>query len=240
MFNPSNPFQRGNIRNLRIERSVRVVYDNDIHECDIHPKQKGWLDEQLLYAPCVILSDGAALIRNRKRAEGAQAPQRADEGVVCEVVYALVGELEERLIHIGDTSGQKAAHKLAQHLAFEAGFYSRAFEISAAHLTGKAHQYLAELARRGDASRFAFFAAFHIPQRPAIGVQLLHTPWTNNNLFARFGLSANALLQAHLTAGMPRDLADVLQRAALADVRFLIFDDEARTLEGLPVYERAA
>jgi hypothetical protein len=35
---------------------------------------------------------------------------------------------------------------------------------------------------------------------------------------------------------VPDDLVRVLEQAALADVRFLIFDCNAEALEGLPVY----
>ena len=81
------------------------------------------------------------------------------------------------------------------------------------------------------------FIAFRIPYSPAIGLKLIATPWTDENLRAVEGITAKRLMQEHRKKGMPESLVHVLHLAALADVRMLVFDADAQVLDGLPIYD---
>lgn len=48
---------------------------------------------------------------------------------------------------------------------------------------------------------------------------------------------AQSLHKEQMDAGVPPSLLTVIQLAAQADVRFLVFDPNAAILEGLPVYD---
>ncbi|MGX0936534.1 hypothetical protein ACUXQ2_002600 [Cupriavidus metallidurans] len=115
-------------------------------------------------------------------------------------------------------------------------FYGRCWEISTAHLTQDAWNYLANLADIATPTGFLFIA-FRIPYCPAIGVKLISIPWTDANLGQADGITSKQLRQEHLDNGLPVELADVLHLAGEADVRILIFDADAPVQEGLPVYE---
>ena len=78
------------------------------------------------------------------------------------------------------------------------------------------------------------FIVFRIPHSPAIGIKLLCTPWTAENLALAEGITAEQLRQEHRNQGMPEDLANILELAGQADVRILILDADAPVLEGLP------
>ena len=106
---------------------------------------------------------------------------------------------------------------------------------SAARLDAEAHRFLAELADIATPTLF-LFVAFRIPYSPAIGLKLIATPWTDENLRAVEGITAKRLMQEHRKeghAGIPR----ALHLAALADVRMLVFDADAQVLDGLPIYD---
>ena len=80
------------------------------------------------------------------------------------------------------------------------------------------------------------FIAFRIPYSPAVGVKLIATPWTDANVQQVEGITAEELRQEHRAKGMPESLVEVLHLAALADVRMLVFDADARILQGLTVF----
>lgn len=81
------------------------------------------------------------------------------------------------------------------------------------------------------------FVAFHIPCSIAVGVKLIATPWTSTNLLHVEGITAEQLRQEHLAQGVPPSLLEVLHQAAAADVRILILDGDAATLDGLALYQ---
>ena len=126
--------------------------------------------------------------------------------------------------------------QVVRRLHFETGYYSRCWEISSAHLDAEAHRFLAELADIATPTLF-LFVAFRIPYSPAIGLKLIATPWTDENLRAVEGITAKRLMQEHRKKGMPESLVHALHLAALADVRMLVFDADAQVLDGLPIYD---
>jgi len=239
-----NPFLRG-YWNLKIVRTLSISYEDGSPHVwrNIHPSQQHLCDAALVSSPCIITSDfavvrtgtepvGAALIAECDAAEGGSG-----EGMVGAVVYAIHGDdFDGRPVHIGDTYSAEAAREVVQRLSFETGYYSRCWEISSAHLDADAHRFLAELADIATPTLF-LFVAFRIPYGPAIGLKLIATPWTDENLRAVEGITAKRLMQEHRKKGMPESLMHVLHLAALADVRMLVFDADAQVLDGLPIYD---
>lgn len=231
----SNPFLRG-YRNLSIDRSVCITYEDDCPPVwrPLHPSQAHLPDDQVALFPCIFSNDFALIT------EGQDIPNDLDaqcqtEGVVRTVVYAVSGDDFGQPVHVGDTYSAEAAREVVRRLSFETGFYSRCWEISSVHLTPEAGRFLVELADIATPSGF-LFVAFRIPYSPAIGVKLIATPWTDANLQHVEGISANQLRQEHRAKGMPESLVEVLHLAALADVRMLVFDADARILQGLTVF----
>jgi hypothetical protein len=100
----------------------------------------------------------------------------------------------------------------------------------------EASRYLAKLADIDTPTRF-LFVAFRIPYSPAVGVKLIATPWTDENLQQVEGITAERLRREHRRKGMPESLGEVLHLFALADVRLLVFDSDAPVLNGLTLYD---
>ncbi|MCK9987926.1 MAG: hypothetical protein AzoDbin1_04398 [Azoarcus sp.] len=232
----SNPFLRG-YQNLSIDRSLCITCEDDGPPVwrPLHPSQAHLTDDQVARSPCIFSND-FALISEGQDIPDDMAVQCQTEGVVRTVVYAVSGDDFGQFVHVGDTYSAEAAREVVRRLSFETGFYSRCWEISSAHLTAEAGRFLAELADIATPSGF-LFVAFRIPYSPAIGVKLIATPWTDANLQLVEGITAEQLRQEHRTKGMPESLVEVLHRAALADVRMLVFDGDANVLDGFPLYE---
>lgn len=127
---------------------------------------------------------------------------------------------------------------MVHRLSFETGHYSRAWEISTAHLPEESMLYLEEWV-----SNFALrqtgllFELFTLPDCCGIGCKLIGTPWTDENLLNIEGNRYSSLRQEQLDAGTPEALVNVLYLAALADVRLLIFDPDAAVLDGLAIFD---
>ena len=236
MSSNSNLFLRG-YQNLRIDRSLCITYEDDCPPVwrPLHPSQAHLPDEQVALFPCVFNNDFALITEGQDMPEDLEA-QCQSEGVVRTVVYAVSGDDFGQPVHVGDTYSEEAAREVVRRLSFETGFYSRCWEISSAHLTAEAGRFLAELADIATPSGF-LFVAFRIPYSPAIGVKLIATPWTDDNLQRVEGITAARLREEHHKKGMPECLVEVLHLAALADVRMLVFDADAPILEGLTLYE---
>lgn len=231
-----NPFLRGYL-NLHINRMLVITYEDDCPPAwrPLHPSQASLSDEEVARFPCIFCDD-FALITEDRQIPGDLETQCQSEGIVRTVVYAIYDGATDQAVHVGDTYSQTAARKVVRQLSFETGHYSRCWEISSAHLTADAMRSLAEL-EEADTPPGLLFVPFHIPGSPAIGVKLIATPWTSANLQHIEGISAEQLRQEHLDKGLPESLVETLHQAALADVRILVFDADAPTLEGLPLYD---
>ncbi|MBV2205753.1 MAG: ABC transporter substrate-binding protein [Pseudomonas sp.] len=240
MDHPSNPFARG-YYGFKIRRLVVISYDERHPQTflPLRPSQAHLADDQVVYQACIFNDDFAVIT------EGQTVPPEVDDlcggsGAVQAVYHSIYGQtLDRGLIHMGDSYTLESAHEVARNLRFETGFYSRAWEISTAHITEASGRYLCELADIATPTGF-LFVAFRIPYSPAIGVKLIATPWTDESLMDIEGITADQLRQEHLSKGMPKDLANVLYLAGLADVRILIFDADAPVLDGLPLYDDEA
>lgn len=239
MCKKSNPFIRG-YWNLHIVRTLSVSYEDGSPHVwrNIHPSQQHLPDDILISSPCIITSE-FAVVRNGTEPVNIELTNQCDlgEGIVGAVVYSIHGDDPEgHLIHVGDTYSIEAARKVVQRLNFETGYYSRSWEISTAHISQETCDRLASMADVATPEA-CMFTAFRIPNSQAIGIKLICTPWTDKNLEYVLGISANQLRQTFLNAGVPHDLANILELAGQADVRILILDADARTLPGLLLAE---
>jgi len=234
-----NPFVRGS-ENLRIERQLLITYENDCPPCfrPLHRSQAHLPDHEVQLFPC-IFNDDFALV-----SEAQIIPAGLDErcqsiGLVRQVVYAVMGETLHGWHHLGDLYSMEEAQAVVQRLTFETGYYRRAWEISTGHLSEEAIRYLEEWIHRLPLRQTSLlFALFALPDCCGFGCKLIGTPWTDEHLLHISNHSYSELRQEQLAAGVPESLADTLYLAALADIRFLVFDPSASTLEGLPIYEK--
>jgi len=237
MSESNNPFIRG-YRNLRIIRTLLITCEDDSPPVwrPLHPSQANLPDDQMAQFPCLVGKDFALITEGQAVPEELEAQCPAD-GIVRSVVYAIEGEdFDGQPMHVGDTYSEEAAREVIRRLSFETGYYSRCWEVSSAHISQETGHYLAELADLATPEAFLFIA-FRVPYSPAIGVKLIFTPWTDENLGHAAGISAEQLRQEHRAKGMPDDLAQILELAGQADVRILILDADAPVLSGLPLNE---
>ena len=237
----SNPFARG-YDNLHIERLLQITYANDCPPCfrSIHDSQAHLPDDALELFPC-LFNDDFALI-----SEGQFIPDELDEccpstGLVRQVIYAVTGEMLNERQHVGDLYSLEEAQAMVHRLKFETGHYSRAWEISTAHLTEEALRYLERRASNFNSGPTGLlFEPFALTDGNGLGCKLIGTPWTDENLMKIEGGLYTSLRQEQLDAGTPEALVNVLYLAALADVRLLILDPDAAVLDGLAIYDEIA
>ena len=238
MLGASNPFVRG-YDNLSIERLLLITYANDCPPCfrSIHESQAHLLDDALELFPCVF-NDDTALI-----SEGQSIPDELEEcfqstGLVRQVVYAVTGEMLDERNHVGDLYSLEEAQAMVHGLSFDTGHYSRAWEISTAHLTDEALRHLESRVGNVDSKPTGLlFEPFALPDCNGVGCKLIGTPWTDDNLVKIEDRPYASLRQEQLDAGTPVALVNVLYLAALADVRLLIFDPDAAVLDGLAIFD---
>ncbi|PMY64863.1 MULTISPECIES: ABC transporter substrate-binding protein [Pseudomonas] len=234
----SNPFARG-YDNLHIERLLLITYEDDCPPCfrPLHDVQAHLPDNELQLFPC-LFNDDFALI-----SEGQSIPDDLDEccqsiGLVRQVIYAVMGEIHNERHHLGDLYSLEEAQAMVHRLSFKTGHYSRAWEISTAHLTEEALRYLESRAGNFDSRPTGLlFEPFALTDCNGVGCKLIGTPWTDDNLLKIEGSPYLSLRQEQLDTGTPVALIKVLYLAALVDVRLLIFDPDAAVLEGLAIFD---
>lgn len=234
----NNPFIRG-YHNLRVVRQLLITYEDDCPPVwrSVHPTQAHLAEDQVNQFPCVF-DNYFALITEGQKVPRTLEDQYKTEGIVRSVVYAVSGqEFDGTPVHVGDLYSEEAARQVVRRLSFETGFYSRAWEISTDHITEDSMRHLCEWVDI-DTRPGLLFVAFRVPYSPVVGVKLIATPWSDENLQDVEGITAHQLQQEHLSKGIPEDLTHILQLAASADVRILMFDADAPVLDGLPIYAR--
>ena len=237
MSESNNPFIRG-YRSLRVVRTLLITCEDDEPPIwrPLHASQTQLPDDQVARFPCLAGKDFALITEGQDISPELEAQCSAD-GIVRCVVHAIEGDdFDGKSVHVGDTYSAEAARELIQRLSFETGFYSRCWEISSAHISHETGEYLANLADLATPEAFLFIA-FRLPYSPAIGIKMISTPWTDENLEQAEGITAEQLRQEHRIKGMPDDLANILELAGQADVRILILDADAPVLLGLPLAE---
>jgi hypothetical protein len=235
----SNPFVRGYDK-LHIERLLLITYENECPPCfrPVHDSQAHLSDDELQLFPCLFNDDFALT------SESQFIPDELDEccpstGLVRQVVYSVIGEMLNERHHVGDLYSLEEAQAMIHRLNFETGHYSRAWEISTAHLTDEALRHLeSRVGNVGSRPTGLLFEPFALTDCNSVGCKLIGTPWTDDNLMKIKGRPYASLRQKQLDAGTPEALVNVLYLAALADVRLLIFDPDAAVLDGLAIFEQ--
>lgn len=236
MNSPINPFTRG-YDGFDIQRVAVIGYDDrcPMTYLPLHASQSHVPDAQLIHRRC-IFSDDFVLVTGGQQVTTELDTLCSGTGMILAVLYSIYGDDNGASSHIGDAQTLEAAREVVQRLSFETGHYSRCWEISSAHVTEDAIRYLEDMAAT-ETPTGLLFVAFHIPCSPAVGVKLIATPWTSANLSHVEGITAEQLRQEHLDQGIPPSLLEVLHQAAAADVRILILDGDAATLDGLALYQ---
>ena len=238
MLGASNPFVRGYDK-LSIERVLLITYANDCPTCfrSVHDSQAHLPDDALELFSCLFCDDFAIISGDQL------IPDELDErcpstGLVRQVIYAVTGEMLNERHHVGDLYSLEEAQAMIHRLKFETGHYSRAWEISTAHLTDEALRYLERRASNFNSGPTGLlFEPFAMTDCNSLGCMLIGTPWTDENLMKIKGRPYASLRQEQFDAGAPEGLVNVLYLAALADVRLLIFDPDAAVLDGLVIFE---
>jgi hypothetical protein len=236
MNDETNPFIRG-YQALSIRRLLIVSYDDEcpLTYLPLHSSQAHLTDLEVTPQPCMFCEDFVFLARGRPIPDDIDE-RRLSFGLARGVIYAVMAHEFGKPLHIGDTYSREAAEEVVKRLTFATGHYSRCWEISSGHVHAGTREYLESLT---DAPTFTglLFEAFRVPDAHAVGVKLISTPWTDDNLRAIEDRTASALHREQVEAYVPEDLIELLHLAAAADVRFLIFDPDAPTVEGLPLYK---
>lgn len=236
MTKGSNPFVRGYDK-LGVHRVLLIICDDDSPPVfrPLHESQAHLTDEESRGQWCVYGADFALVTGGRSIPDDLDI-RCPNGGTVGTVLYSIEADEAGAPVHIGDTYSNEAAREVIRRLTFEIGHFSRSWEISSGHLTEEALQYLEKLADT-DTPTGLFFEAFRMPTMYAVGVKLIATPWTNDHLLKVDGRDAEDLRRQHQRTGVPDSLVHVMHLAALADARFIVFDSDARILDGLPVYD---
>lgn len=232
-----NPFIRG-FNKLRVERTLIIDAGANDHlvYVRLHESQSNLPDANVLFHPCVFNGSFALIVDGEQQPDRKFRSECLDSGHVRDVMHAIFHEQDGSDALVGYSPSHLHLAGVMKHLTFQTGHYSRSWEINSAHVTQEAMAYLTELADIATPTRF-WFVAFRMPYSQAIGIKLNTTPWIDESIRRAEGASARPLRQIFLDGGMPESLADVIILAVLADVRFLIFDPDARVLDGLPLYD---
>lgn len=235
MADHGNPFLRG-YHALTIRRVLCITEDDDVPPCyrPLHASQAHLSDLAVQGHPCIFNADHALVTEGQTIPDDLEAQCR-QAGIVRTPVYEIAGRVGEALTHVGDVYALEAAQRTVEQIRFDTGVFSRCWEISSRHLSEDGWRYLARLADTGVPSGL-MFEAFRLPASHAIGCKLIATPWTDDHLRAVDVQSAAELREEHRDAHVPDTLIDLLHQAGEADVRMLVFDADARVLDGLPVY----
>lgn len=235
MPHPTNPFVQGHLT-YRIERQLLITYENDCPPCYrvLHESQVHLRDDEIECFPCIFDDDVALITEGQEIAEDVLNPCMSN-GIVRSVIHSVFGGVGDQ--HIADTHSPEMAQRLVEQLKLSSEHCSRSWEVSTAHLPCEALLYIRRLFGLAYHTRptGCFVEFFPLPDRDAVGCQLFHTPWYNQNLEV-LDLTAGELRQEQLAMGIPEALVDVLHLAAEAEARFLVFDPFASVLEGLPVF----
>lgn len=234
----SNPFARG-YDNLHIERLLLITYEDDCPPCfrPLHDSQAHLPDNELQLFP-YLFNDDFALISAGQSILNELDGCCPSSGLVLQVIYAVMGEMLNERHHVGDLYSLEDAQAMIHRWSFETEHYSRAWEISTAHLPEEAMLYLEEwVSHFAPRQTGLLFEIFTLPDCCGIGCKLIGTPWTDENLLNIEGNRYSNLRQEQLDASTPEALVNVLYLAALADVRLLIFDPDAAVLDGLAIFD---
>ncbi|CAJ2756342.1 Uncharacterised protein [Burkholderia pseudomallei] len=236
MAHHGNPFLRG-YHALTVRRVLCITEDDhDRPPCyrPLHASQAHLSDDDVQGNLCIFCDDYVLVADKLPVPEALEIPCRRF-GIARNVVYEITGRHGDALAHVGDVYSLEAAQRTIEQIRFDTGVFSRCWEISSRHLSEDGWRYLTRLADAGQPSGL-LFEAFRVPASHAIGCKLIATPWTDEHLRPVDVQTVAELREEHREAHVPETLIDLLHQAGEADVRVLIFDADARPLDGLPLF----
>lgn len=147
---------------------------------------------------------------------------------LCESSYVIHAQDQDQSLVIGAQPTLERAQHIVQRLRFETGHFSRCWEISAEHLPAGVISQLFLMCTDLHALQLEFFQNAN---QNVIGCKLRNTPWTGKHLDL-LDTSPTLLRQRQLEFGLAPEFVEILHLAGQADVRFLLFDPEARCSMG--------
>jgi hypothetical protein len=117
--------------------------------------------------------------------EGQNVPPELDaqcpsHGIARNLVYAVMAEEASKPLHVGDTHLEEAAREVVRACASRPASTAVPGNQFGAHHRG-GRPLSGQLADIATPNGF-LFVAFRIPYSPAVGVKLIATPWTDENL----------------------------------------------------------
>lgn len=227
-----NPFSRG-YSDFEITRLLAIDYGSEFPLAyrKLHPSFDKKTDNYVTSHSFCLFNDDYAYLLNDDTAEFANE-HASDSGQVRSVFYQLTAK-DKNHVHLGDFLTRESAHAASKQLAFDNGFFSRCWEISSSHVSGSDYSWLKE----NMSAILPLISCFEI-DFSCMGLRLSCTPWSDENLRMAYGYdSVSKLRSAMAEAGFSEPLIDLLFLAANANVRFLILDSDASTLDGLPVFD---
>lgn len=237
MSTQSNPFLSG-LQSVSIRRVLMIIYEcDDTPRCyrELHPSQTHLPDNEVLQCPCVFSNKFAFIVQQEHEAPADLEDKCRDGGIVREILYEIIGAAFGQRIHIGNARSREAAQEAVTRWAILTSHHSRCLELSNTHLPATAIQHLEFLADRNIPTGL-LFEVFRLPGHPAVGCELLCTPWTDEPIETLYSDEPQPLRTLQSSAGHPGVLVELLNLAAAAGVRYLIFDRDAPILPGLATF----
>ncbi|WP_130905544.1 MULTISPECIES: hypothetical protein [unclassified Pseudomonas] len=228
-----NPFLRG-FHDLSYEHVVQINNAGDSPPCyrPLHPAQLQLPIEAINFRPC-LFDDNYALITDGQSVPNFVRMRCPADGLVCSVVYQIIGHHRGSPLHLGDLPSEEAARTLIELLSFSTGHDSRSWEISSAHLPTTEFEYLQK--RAWQQSPAGFFECFELRNSHAVGCKLYSTPWRMETEGCS-SCSAGEVSACMRDDHVPPVLLQLLLLAGFADTRLLIFDPDAAPLPELSLF----
>ena len=237
-----NPFERG-YSDFKIER-LAMVYTQDLpwclHYALIHPSHEAIKDFEFENQEAIFDDHHVSIMR-------CAGKKRLDEcryrGQLIKIIYHVLATEYATQVIIGEALCFSEAERMIHNIQMQAGHYNRCFEINSTHLPW---QDLEGLKQRTENIPKIVDAPFlldlflinneHIDDFD-LGIRLNRTPWIEDDMLQKVMCSGSTdLREDYLEEGLSTQLIDLLLLAGKADVRLIIFSDNAPVLPRLATY----
>lgn len=237
-----NPFERG-CHSFKIER-LAMIYTNDLpwclHYALIHPSHSSRKDFEFENQEAIFDDHHANLARC---AEKSRLDECRYRGKFIKIIYRVLATQYASQVIVGETLGLIEAERMIYNIQIQTGHYNRCFEISSSHLPANDLVCLRERASRLPAvidSPYLldlFLINNDYKEGFDLGIRLNRTPWTEDQLTDKTKFQdIEEVKQFYLNEDLSPEFINLIIQAAQADVRFIIFSDNAPTLPKLATY----
>lgn len=237
-----NPFQRG-YTDFKIER-LAMVYTQDLpwclHYAPIHSAHEAMKDFEFENQQAVFDDHHVSLMRCAGKTRLDECRYR---GQLIKIIYRVLATEYASQVIIGQALSLLEAERMIDNIQIQTGYYNRCFEISSTHLPWRD---LENLKNRAEESPQIVDAPFLIDlflinnernDNFDLGIRLNRTPWTEDERLEKVLCPDSTDLRQHyLEEGLSSELIDLLLLAGKADVRLIIFSDNAPILSRLATY----